>query len=277
MNKTIEITNPDRIIFKADKITKLQVVEYYNSVAEFMFPYLQDRLLSVIRCHGDSLGEKFFKKHPAQKSEFIKTHKVNGEEYYYLKTPSGIVYEAQMGTLEFHTWASDVKNFNKPNIMTFDLDPDESINLKQLRQGVLHLKSLLDELGLVSFLKTSGGKGYHICIPFEPSCTWKKFYAFSEQVATLMEQKWSDKYTTNIRKSERKGKIFIDYMRNNKGSTCVAPFSLRAREHPCVSMPIAWEELNKIAPNKITMFDALKRIKNHNPWKDFFNVKQKIN
>ncbi len=274
--KQIQITNPDKILYKKDKITKMQVIEYYNCICDYMFPYLDKRLISVIRCHSKCDKNCFYKKHPLKENEFIKTYKVEKQEYFYLKNKYGILYESQMGTIEFHTWASNVKQIDKPDIMTFDLDPDVNVSLEKLREGVLDLKSVLDNLNLKSFLKTSGGKGYHILVPFKSSVDFDKFYNFANSVAVFMEEKWPTKYTTSIRKEKRKGKIFIDFMRNHKGSTVVAPFSLRAKEKPTVSMPIDYKDLKKIAPNEITMFDALKRIKKHNPWEDFFKINQKL-
>ena len=174
-----------------------------------------------------------------------------------------------MNSIEFHIWGSNVADINHPNIMVFDLDPDENLSLKKLREGVTDLKSILDELKLKSFLKTSGGKGYHIVVPIN-NVTWNQFKTISKNIARLMEEKWKDKYTTNIRKEKRKGKIFIDWQRNIKGATFVAPYSLRARSNLPVSFPISWNELDKIKPNQITLRKALKKIKETDPWINFF-------
>ena len=151
-----------------------------------------------------------------------------------------------------------------------DFDPDEKLPIEVLRKGVKDIKKILDNLNLRSFLKTSGGKGYHIVVPFKSGLTWTKFYKIAENVALLMESTYPDKYTTNIRKEKRKGKIFIDYLRNQKGATSVAPYSIRLKKNAPVSMPISWKDLDKIAPNEITMDKAIKLIKKKDPWKDFF-------
>ena len=158
--------------------------------------------------------------------------------------------------------------------MVFDLDPDEKLSLTKLRASVLKVKSVLDELNLVSFLKTSGGKGYHIVVPFVSSKNWDSFYDFSKQIATYVENKWPKEFTTNIRKSERKGKIFVDYLRNNRGSTCVAPYSVRARNGASVSMPISWKDLKNIKPNEITIKNYKKYI--NNSWEKFYKIDQKL-
>ena len=271
----IEITNSSKIIYPNEKITKLDVVNYYSEVSTLMLPYLKNRLLSVIRCHQGIKGECFFKKHPTTERKYLNIFKIQNDEYFYLNDSKQIVYQAQMGTVEFHTWGSNIKNLDKPDIMTFDLDPDEKLSLEKLRQGVWHLKEVLDLLKLKSYLKTSGGKGYHILVPFSYSNSYEKLNEFSKNVALLMEQKWPKLYTSNIRKEDRKGKIFVDYLRNNFGATCVAPFSLRAREGAKISFPIDWKDLEKISPNEIDIFNY-KKYFDKNIWKDFFIQKQKI-
>ena len=269
----IQITNPDKIIYPKENITKLDVVKYYAQMAKYMLPYLKNRPISVIRCHNGVRGECFFKKHPKNERKFIKTFHLTGdseeEEYFYLTKEEDIIYQAQMGTIEFHIWASSVKNIDHPDIMTFDLDPDEKLPLSSLRQGVKALKKILTELNLKCYLKTSGGKGYHILVPFKRKFCYEEFSEFAKRVALLMEERYPALYTSNIRKEARKNKIFIDWQRNSKGATCVAPYSLRARDGAKVSMPISWRELDKISPNQIDMFSALKR-KANMAWKDFF-------
>ncbi len=272
----IKISNPEKIIYSTPKVTKLDVVNYYKEISNLMLPYIKYRPLAVIRCHGGINSECFFKKHPTTERSYIETFFDDEEEYFYLTNNKGIVNQSQMGTLEFHPWGSKYTKLEKPDIMIFDLDPGEKVSITQLREGVTDLKNILDELKLTAFLKTSGGKGYHIVVPFSSCKNWEAFNSFSKQIASLMEAKWPKRYTTNIRKRERNGKIFIDYLRNDRGSTCVAPYSLRAREGAPISMPIFWEELNKIKPNEITIFNIEKRIKLSNPWENFFKVKQSI-
>lgn len=272
----VEISSPERVIYKKLNITKLDVAKYYAKVAEKMLPYVSGRPLSAIRCHSGVDGECFFKKHPTTEKEMVKTFTRNGEEYFYITTAKEIVFQAQMGTIEFHTNGATVKKLDKPNIMVFDLDPDENLPLDKLREGVTKLKLVLDEIGLKSYLKTSGGKGYHIVVPFKASKNWDAFSEFAQNVARLAEKKHPKLFTTNIRKATRKGKIFIDYLRNDTGSTCVAPYSLRARDAAGISMPIFWNHLYKVAPNEVTLLNVANYLKGADPWKNFFNEKQKI-
>jgi bifunctional non-homologous end joining protein LigD len=190
--------------------------------------------------------------------------------------PAGLIYEAQMGTLEFHTWGSRADNLEKPDIMVFDLDPDEDMALDAVRRGVKDLKSVLEQLSLNSYLKTSGGKGYHVVVPFLARVRWDAFHDFARRVAEVMEQQWPDRYTSNVRKNRRTNKIFIDWIRNGRGATSVAPYSLRARKGARVSMTIAWQELDTVAPDGVTMADALRRIGGGDPWKDFFQAGQQL-
>lgn len=271
--KNIKISNPDKVIYPKQKITKLDIVKYYLSVSKKMLPFISNRLLSVIRCHEGIIGECFYKKHPTTDKD-IKTYTDDDEEYFYIDKQAELLMQAQNGTIEFHPWGSLVSKINQPDIMVFDLDPDTKLPLSKLREAVLKVKSVIDELNLVSFLKTSGGKGYHIVLPFSSTKDWISFYDFSKQIALLVESKWQNLFTTNIKKTERKGKIFIDYLRNNRGSTCVAPYSLRARDNATISMPIDWEDLYKIKPNEVTIKNFEKFL--NNSWNNFFRVKQKL-
>lgn len=272
--ESVEITNPSRIVYEKKKIKKIDVVKYYQKISTYLLPYIENRLLSVIRCHNGITDSCFIRKHTSNDNPHIKKIKVDeNEEYFYIADKIGIIAEAQMGTIEFHTWGCKVQNIESPDVMVFDLDPDENMPIARLRQGVKLLKKLLDDLNLVSFLKTSGGKGYHIVVPFSSCKNWESFYNFAKKIADLLEATYPKIFTANIRKVERQGKIFVDALRNGKGATCVSPYSLRAKENASLSMPIAWENLNKIKPNQVTIYNYQKYL-TPNPWKNFFTVKQ---
>ena len=160
--------------------------------------------------------------------------------------------------------------------MVFDLDPDEGMDLSRVRQGVRDVKNILAELSLNSYLKTSGGKGYHVVVPLKPAVAWDGFHNFARRVAEVMEQKWPDRYTSNVRKAKRTNKIFIDWIRNGRGATSIAPYSLRARKGTGVSMPIAWDELDTVASAGDDMTEALRRIGGNDPWEDFFRNNQQL-
>jgi len=275
----IEITNPNKIIFTKPKITKYDIALYYQKVSSRMLPYLEGRIISTIRAPSGINGPLFYKKHLENQKNGLGKIKISNEnnkkeDYYYIKEKTGLINEVQMNSYEFHTWGSHTSNINHPDILVFDLDPDEKMNIKQVREGVKDLKIILDKLSLTSFLKTSGGKGYHVVVPIKSIKTWKSFRNFAQKIAKLMENIWPEKYTSNIRKEKRKNKIFIDWIRNTKGASSVAPYSIRLRENAPVSMPIFWKELDTIKPNEITMKKAIKRLKRNDPWKNFFDIEQ---
>ena len=275
----ISITSPDKIIFEKSNITKLEIAKYYQKISSRMLPYLENRLISTIRAPKGSRGEKFFKKHFNQKNQglgkiVLPNKSGKKEDYYYIKNIEGMMNEIQMNGFEFHIWGSKVQQLNQPDMLVFDLDPDEKMNLKTVREGVKDLKSILDNLSLISFLKTSGGKGYHIVVPIHSIKKWKEFREFAQNIAKLMETKWPEKYVSNMRKEKRKNKIFIDWIRNTKGATSVAPYSLRIRKDATVSMPISWQELDKVKPDEITIQEAMKRLRRKDPWENFFQIEQ---
>ena len=301
----VKISSPDKVLFASSGITKLDVVQYYQQIAAQMLPYIRGRRLSLVVCPQGTQKPCFYKKNKnaaeglgrglnsgagdKDVGKELASRAGNGSSV--LDPITGIhdlLVHVQNNTLEFHTWGSTIKNPDNPDIMVFDLDPDEGMDLAQVRRGVKDIKSVLDELRLVSFLKTSGNKGYHIVVPIAPrsddisqrSCAikavadWDAVSTFAKNIAIVMEKKWPDLYTSNVRKINRKGKIFIDWIRNGKGATSIVPYSVRAKEGTGVSMPITWRELDTIAPNGISMDDALKRVKSTDPWKDFWDVQK---
>ncbi len=275
----VEITNPQKLIFPNPKVTKFDIVLYYQKIARRMLPFLNHRLISTVRCPGGITGDCFFKKHLETKSDGISRVHVPSDkdkktDYYYIKDISGLISEVQMNSYEFHIWGCKANKLSKPDMLVFDLDPDENMSLEKVREGVKDLKSILDELHLVSFLKTSGGKGYHVVVPIQSLKSWTSFRKFAKNIAEIMEMKWPQKYVSNMRLKNRKGKIFIDWVRNTKMATSVAPYSIRVKKTPSVSMPISWRELDKVSPNEITMKDALQRLKRKDPWENFFDIQQ---
>lgn len=277
----IRISSPDKEMFKGTGITKEDLARYYLAVAERMMVYAGNRVLSFVRCPDGFPGECFYQKHLAKKTKGlrmmpIKEKKNEREDFFYMEDADGLITSVQMGTLEFHIWGSSVDQLEKPDMMVFDLDPEEGMDLEKVREGVRDMKKVLDELSLTSFLKTSGGKGYHVVIPLDPSADWIAVKTFARMTASAMEERWPDKYTSNMRKEKRKGKIYIDWVRNAKSATSIAPYSVRARKGAPVSMPITWEELDTVKPNQIDIQAAVKKLNEDDPWKDFFQTKQKL-
>lgn len=277
----VKISSPDKVMFDEPVITKSDVARYYDKVSARMLPLAGQRILSIVCCPKGITQACFFKKHPGADSKGIATIPITNsdgetEEYFYIENVSGLISQVQLGTLEFHIWGSRVDQLEKPDMMVFDLDPDVGMDLSQVRQGVRDMRNILAELSLNSYLKTSGGKGYHVVVPLKPVAAWDAFHDFAKRVVEVMEQKWPDRYTSNVRKAKRTDKIFIDWIRNGRGATSVAPYSIRARKGAKVSMPISWEELDTVAPDGISMSDALIRIEGNDPWKDFYQNNQML-
>jgi len=279
MVKGIKITSPDKDMYDGLNLTKEQVARYYDMISARMMPYVSGRVLSFLRC-PDGIGKEcFYQKHLEHIGKGLKKIEItessgDKEDYVYIETDQGLLSSVQMGTLEFHAWGSKVDQLENPDMLVFDLDPAEGMEILKVREGVLDMKRILDELSLTSFLKTSGGKGYHVVVPLNRTADWDRVREFAKLCAQAMEKRWPDKYTSNMRKEKRKGKIFIDWVRNGRSATSVAPYSLRARNGAPISMPIAWEELHDVAPNDITLENIEKRIENEDPWKGFFEVEQ---
>lgn len=272
--ETIRITSPDKVLYEADGITKGEVAAYYQKVSARMLPYIQNRILSEVRCPGGIRNACFYRRHPDRGSAHITAIPVTQSDggtaaYYYITDTLGLLSEVQMGTVEFHTWGSPAQALEQPDMMVFDLDPDEGLSLAKTRQGVRDIKTILDRLSLTSYLKTSGGKGYHIVIPFKPGADWGTFHAFSRSVVKTMEAMWPDRYTANVRKDRREGRVFIDWLRNSRGATSVAPYCVRARAGAPVSMPIGWEEVDSVTPGGIDMAEAVRRLDEKDPWAGF--------
>ena len=275
----IRLSSPDKDMYDGLMVTKEEVAKYYLKVSERMLPYAGHRILSFLRCPEGIDGECFYQKHVDKVGKGMKKAEVteksgDKEDYIYIEDELGIISAVQMGTLEFHAWGSKVDDMEKPDMMVFDLDPAEGMDISKVREGVRDMKTILDELSLTSFLKTSGGKGYHVVVPLNASADWEIVREFAKLCAQAMEERWPDKYTSNMRKEKRKGKIFIDWVRNGRSATSVAAYSLRARKNAPVSMPISWDELDKVLPAGITIKDAEERMKAEDPWKDFFKSRQ---
>ncbi|RYD94344.1 MAG: ATP-dependent DNA ligase, partial [Sphingomonadales bacterium] len=166
------------------------------------------------------------------------------EDYLYVEDVAGILSCVQMGTIEFHIWGSLVADLEKPERLIFDLDPDEGLDFGDVKAAAKDIRSMLSDIGLVSFPMLSGGKGIHVIVPLTPAAEWPQAKDFAHRFAEALAQAEPDRFVANMAKAKRKGKIFIDYLRNQRGATAVVPFSARAREQAPVAVPIRWAELD---------------------------------
>jgi bifunctional non-homologous end joining protein LigD len=200
------------------------------------------------------------------------------EPYITLSTPEALAGLAQMGVLEIHPWGSTNKNLERPDIIIFDLDPDEAISWRTLADSAADVREQLKSLGLESFLKTTGGKGLHVVIPIDAKLDWAKVKEFAHDFALAMEQQRPKLYLTKMSKTARKDRIFIDYLRNERGSTAIAPYSPRARAGAAVALPLNWADLKlpKRPVFRVSDFDEWKERLSKDPWKNFLKTRQKL-
>lgn len=278
------ISNPDKILFPEANITKQDLAVYYDSVQKWIIPHIKDRPLALLRCPNGEGKMCFFQKHLDTDQEGILSESVTSklknkkEEVLFVKEAIGLTELVQLGTLEIHARGGVYEQIDYANQIVFDFDPDPGVNFSKVKEAVFVLKELLDRLKLKSFIKTSGGKGLHVHVPVAPLYNWDEIKNFSKSLCDQMELENPGKFTTNISKAKRKGKIFLDYLRNGYGATAIVPYSVRAKPNAPVAFPITWEEAKKLkSPDSYTLKDVPKILKTRkDPWAGFLKMKQKI-
>ncbi|KQU61790.1 ATP-dependent DNA ligase [Sphingomonas sp. Leaf339] len=243
------ISSADRLIFPDSDVTKGDLAAYYAAVAPVMLPWAGDRPVSLVRCPQGRARACFFQKHDAGSFGDL-VHQVpirekdsSTENYLYVDDAAGLVACVQMGSIEFHGWGAANAALEKPDRMVFDLDPDEGLDFADTKKAAEHLKEQLAELGLVSFPLLSGGKGVHVVVPLTPQAEWPAVKDFASRFAQALAQAEPDRFVATMAKAKRKGRIFIDWLRNQRGSTAIMPYSARARAGAPVSAPVSWTEL----------------------------------
>jgi bifunctional non-homologous end joining protein LigD len=253
----IKISNPDRVIFPGDKLTKGDLAAYYAAIEALMLVDMARRPISLIRCPQGRAKHCFFQKHDngsmGEHVKHVPVEEKDGsiEDYLYVEDAAGILACVQMGTIEFHGWGSRVKPLEKPDRLVFDLDPDVGLDFNKVKSAAVKLRALLADLGLVTYPLLTGGKGIHVVAPLDESAAWPRVKDFAERFSRAIAEAEPDVFTANIRKNQRKGRIFLDWLRNQRGATAVMPYSARAREGAPVAAPIAWEELDKVKGGNI--------------------------
>lgn len=246
----IRLTNPDRPIFPEEKLTKLDLANYYAAVEPLIMVDVANRPMTLIRCPQGRAKKCFFQKHDSgsfgEDVKHVPIKEKNGstEDYLYFEDIRGLMACVQMGTIEFHGWGSKVDKVEYPDRLVFDLDPDVGLDFAKVKEAALRLRALLADLGLETFPLLSGGKGIHVVAPLDATAAWPAVKSFADRFSRAIAQAEPEMFTANIRKVERKGRIFLDWLRNQRGATAVMPYSARARENAPVSAPIAWEELD---------------------------------
>lgn len=256
----VEISNPDRVVYPEDGVTKLEVARYYERVGELMLPHLVDRPLALLRTPEGMAGEKFFQKSfKNHVPEHVKVKTLDdGTDILFVRDLPGLISLAQFGVIELHPWGSRLPLVDKPDVLVWDLDPDEKVPWKETLGAAFLLRDFLAEYGLEARAKSSGGKGIHVMMHLKRQHTWDVLKPFTKAVAAKVAEQNPRRFTITASKSKRDGKIYIDWLRNARGATCIAPWSLRARPGAPVSMPVEWEELAEMGPRGFTIREPVK-------------------
>ena len=280
----IAISNPDKPYFPESSLAKIDVARYYEAIAPRLLPFIAKRPLSLVRCPDGWNGQCFYQKN-ADKSVNAAVDRIAVPEsdgtatYMGASSAEALVALVQWGVIEMHPWGSRKPKLGRPDQLIFDFDPDDAVPWSELVTAVNLLRTLLDELGLIGFLKTTGGKGLHVVLPIRATIDWDDAKAFTKDVAELMVRTFGDRFTATVSKARRKGKIFIDYLRNAQGATAIAPFAVRARAGAPVAMPIGWDDLDedvRFDHFNVTNAAAFLAKRRRDPWRDYFEVSQSI-
>ncbi len=258
----VKISNPDRILYPESGITKGQLAGYYAEIADLMLSWCADRPVSLVRCPQGRAKQCFFQKHDAgsfgEAVHHIPIREKDGsvEPYLYLSDAAGLMTCVQMGTIEFHGWGAKTADVEKPDRLIFDLDPDEGLDFADVRRALRQLHEVLAGIGLVSFPLLTGGKGVHVVVPLDATVEWPSVKDFANRFALALAEAHPDRFTANLKKVQRRGRIFIDWLRNQRGATAVMPYSARARPNAPVAAPITWDEADDFTPNHFTVKDG---------------------
>jgi bifunctional non-homologous end joining protein LigD len=280
----VRITNPDKVLFGEGKITKLELAQYYLSIARWILPHVANRPLSLVRCPEGAGKKCFFQKHPGVGTpETIRLvpvkEKDKTRDYLIVDKIEDLVSLAQIGALEIHVWGSQADKLEFPDRMFFDLDPDPTVPWGRVVESTHQIRAFLEEVGLKSFVKTTGGKGLHVVVPLQRRHDWDEVKGFSKAIAELIERVDPKRYTSNMSKAARTGKIFVDYLRNGRTATAIAAFSTRAKPRASVSVPLSWDELTPdIHSDTFTIRNLPERLDslNKDPWARIGSIKQSL-
>ena len=279
----IKLTHPDRVLYPEQGITKRDLALYYEQIADWIIPHLEGRPLTLVRCPEGYRRQCFFQRHTREPvSDAI--HAIAAREKrataHYLSVDSlpGLIALVQMGVLEIHTWGSRAPDIERPDRMTFDLDPGPGISWNTLKAAAEQLRARLRDLDLGAFVKTTGGKGLHIVVPIAPEQSWQYVKDFSRSIAESLVREAPERYTATMSKTKRRGKVFIDYLRNSRTASAVCAYSTRARPGATVSVPMHWQELTKDPRARFNVRNVPKRLarRGKDPWADYESARRAL-
>ena len=275
----VPLTHPERILWPKQGITKQGLAEFYSEIADWILPHIAGRPLSLLRCPSGTDAKCFFAKHPWQGlDDSVRRIDVGDKEpMLAIDNFSGLLSLVQAGIIEIHPWGSRIENLEHPDRLIFDLDPGEGVPWTASIEAAKELRDRLEDLGMKSFVKTSGGNGLHIVVPVEPQAGWDEAKSFTESIASEMARDQPDRYVVTVAKRARRGRIFIDYLRNGRGATAVAAYSTRGLPHASVST-LAWEEISeRLKADHFTVDNIRHRLRflKRDPWNEFSQIRQR--
>jgi bifunctional non-homologous end joining protein LigD len=280
----VTLTHPDRVLWPDAGVTKQGLAEYYDEIAEWLLPHIARRPLALVRCPS-GVGEAcFFQKHSwAGLGDAIRRETIRDEdgeeEVLFVDDIAGVVSLVQAGVLEIHPWGAGIADVDKPDRITMDLDPAEDVAWEHVIAAALDVRERLAAQGFESFVKTTGGKGLHVVVPFEPGPDWATVKSFARDLAEVMEREAPDRYIAKASKTARRGLIYVDYLRNGRGATAIGAYSTRARPGATVSVPLAWNELSPaLKPNHFNVLNLPARLRrlDRDPWGDIAAARQSL-
>jgi DNA ligase D len=278
----VRLSHPEKVLYPEQGITKRALADYYRAVADWILPHVARRPISLVRCPAGRQKKCFFQRHagsgvPTELDEIA----IAGfeEPYLYISNEPGLIALVQMGVLEIHPWGALIDRPDRPDRVIFDLDPGEGLGFTDVMKAAREVRDALKRRDLQSFVKTTGGKGLHVVVPIARRYGWADVKSWAKAVATAMAADAAQRYLTRIAKAERKGRIFIDYLRNDPTSTAVAPYSTRARAGAPVATPLHWDELTaRLDPAAFTVATVPERLKRFktDPWRDMPMLRQAL-
>lgn len=275
---SVELTHPERVYWPDDGVSKQDLLDYYALAWQRMQPFVTNRPLALLRCPDGIDGPKFFQKHAWKGinphiEEIADPEDKDAAKLLKIEDFDGLAALVQSAALEIHPWGTTIRHWEKPDMIIMDLDPGEDVTWGKVTAAAKEIRERFSAQGLTSFIKTSGGKGLHVVASLTPQANWQQVKEAAETMAHSMSADSPQTYLSVASKAKRTGHIFVDYLRNGRGNTAVAPYSTRARKGAAVSMPIGWEELDgKIGPASFTIGNAASRLSRSSAdlWADFF-------
>jgi bifunctional non-homologous end joining protein LigD len=278
----VSISSPDRLLFPEAHVTKLDMLRYYEAIGPAMLPHLVDRPLTLKQCAPDVDHCRYMRHSGERAPKQVRVINIQEQtkvgDYMVIDDLSGLIALAQRNIIEFHTWNSVAERVEKPDRVVFDLDPGPDVPWKDTIAAAGLVRRTLEDIGLESWVKTTGGKGLHIVVPIVPKHDWSACLSFAKAVASEIVEHDPGRFTLKFSKASRSRQILIDYLRNNRTNTSVAAYSARARATASVSVPLAWDELTaRVRPERWTVRNVPKLVASRkNPWAGYFRARQRL-